>query len=190
VPDVNRETWGAKEAAAPAETENLHPLATGRPAGEAVRLGRRCLVRAGAGAVAAATAGVTIPTTGLAQATPMPSEPAIPPIVWELVAYAANGGEPVAIDDPARYTLQFLPNGELLARLDCNQGRGGYTAVDGVLSVTPLAATRAACPPGSHDTDFLRLLLAATSYGFDADGLLLLSGDQGVLTLRPAAGAS
>jgi heat shock protein HslJ len=124
------------------------------------------------------------------EATPSPTASFIPPIVWELAAYSDSGSEPVFIDDPTRYTLQFLVEGDLLVRLDCNQGRGMYTAVDGELTVTPLASTRAACPPDSHDMDFLRLLLAASRFAFDADGNLLLSGDQGELTLRPGAGAA
>jgi heat shock protein HslJ len=131
------------------------------------------------------------PVLGRAQeATPPPAGSAIPPIVWELVAYTGGGGEPVAIDDPARYSLQFLPEGELLALLDCNRGRGTYVAADGMLTISPLATTRAACPPESHDMSFLRLLTAATRFAFDADGCLLLGGDQGELRLRPAAGAA
>jgi heat shock protein HslJ len=131
------------------------------------------------------------PVVGRAQeATPAPAAAAIPPVVWELVAYTDSGGEPVAIDHPARYALQFLPDGDLLALLDCNQGRATYIAADGVLTMTLMASTRAACPPESHDTDFLRLLLAATRFAFDADGCLILSGDQGELRLRPAAGAA
>ena len=93
----------------------------------------------------------------------------------------------MAIADPTRYTLQFLAEGELLAGVDCNPGHGGYTAADGVLTVTPMATTRMACAPGSHDTVFLSLLLAATAFRFDADGRLRLSGDMGELHLRPAA---
>jgi para-nitrobenzyl esterase len=114
-------------------------------------------------------------------------ETAIPPVVWELVELTELGGAPVAIADPSRYRLQFLPEGELIARLDCNRGRGSYIAADGVLTVTPLAITRMLCPPDSHDATFRRLLHATTSYGFDADGFLLLSGDEGVLRLRPGA---
>jgi heat shock protein HslJ len=124
------------------------------------------------------------------EATPPPDASTIPPVVWELVAYTDSGGEPVAIDDPARYTLQFLPEGELLALLDCNRGRGTYIAADGMLTISPMASTRAACPPDSHDTDFQRLLSTATRFAFDADGCLLLRGDQGELRLRPAAEAA
>lgn len=168
-------------------------LAAGRPEENALRLGRRSFVRAAAGAVAATAAGVGPPiitTTVFAQATPTPTEPDLSSGVWELVAYSESESEPVEIDDPARYTLEFLPEGDLVARIDCNRGRGDYTAMDGALTVTQLATTRMACPPGSRDTVFLRLLLAATGYEFDLDDALRLRGDQGVLYLRLAADAT
>ena len=42
--------------------------------------------------------------------------------------FQRTGSCPVTIPDPWRYTVQFLPEGRLLTRLDCNQGSGGYTA--------------------------------------------------------------
>lgn len=122
----------------------------------------------------------------LAQATPPPTAAAIPPGVWELVALSPEGGEAVTIADPSRYSLQFLPDGTLQAQVDCNRGRGGYTAAAGALSITPLATTRMHCGPGSHDTAFLSLLTAATAYQIDAEGFLLLTGDAGTLRLRAA----
>jgi heat shock protein HslJ len=93
---------------------------------------------------------------------------------------------PVTIADPSRSTLQFLPDGRLLARLDCHHGHGRYTAAAGVLALTPLAVTTAMCPPDSEDTRIQTILERATSYAFDPDGLLLLHGDNGSLHLRPA----
>src|SRR5262245_44432881 len=99
-----------------------------------------------------------------AQATPNPTATGIPPVVWELVSHTATNSKPVAIAEPARYTLQFLPDGRLLARLDCNQGSGGYTASDGVLTLTPMAATLKLCPPDSQVDPFQLLLSQATAY--------------------------
>jgi heat shock protein HslJ len=112
--------------------------------------------------------------------------PPIPPVVWELVGYTATNASPVEVAEPARYTLQFLPEGRLVARLDCNQGSGGYTPADGVLTLTPMAATLKLCLPNSQVNDFGRLLHATTSYRFDPDGHLLLRGEDGVLRLQPA----
>ena len=92
----------------------------------------------------------------------------------------------MTIADPSRYTVQFLPEGRLLARLDCNQGSGGYTAAEGVLTLTPLAVTTAMCPPDSHRPTFQRLLERATAYRFDPEaGLSCCAGRQGALDLQP-----
>ena len=93
----------------------------------------------------------------------------------------------MTIADPSRYTVQFLPDGRLLARLDCNHGRGGYTAAEGVLALTPLARRpRMRCPPDSAATRFQTILARARRrMRSTPDGLLLLRGDTGSLQLRP-----
>jgi heat shock protein HslJ len=127
-----------------------------------------------------------IPGLFAAQASAVPDEIAIPPVIWEMVSFTESQRAPVTIPDPWRYTVQFLPEGRLLARLDCNQGSGGYTAAAGVLTLTPLAVTAAMCPPDSADTTFQRLLTRATSYRFDPEvGALLLRGENGVVQLQP-----
>jgi heat shock protein HslJ len=126
------------------------------------------------------------PSVRAAQATPGPEASAIPPVVWQLAGFTEANGAPVTIADPTRYTVQFLPEGLLLARFDCNQGRGGYTAADGALSLTPMAVTAAMCPPDSYDLTFQRLLGQATSYRFNPEvGHLILRGEAGVLDLQP-----
>jgi heat shock protein HslJ len=103
-----------------------------------------------------------------------------------MVSFSEPESVPVMIADPSRYTVQFLPEGRLLARLDCNQGSGGYTASAGVLTLTPLAVTTVTCPPDSEDTTVQRLLARATSYRFDPEvGTLLLRGEDGVVQLQP-----
>ena len=109
--------------------------------------------------------------------------------LWQLVTLTGTDGVAVAIDDPTRYTVQFLPEGRLTAKLDCNQGSAGFTASEGVLEVSVMAATLALCEPGSHGDTFGRILQYATSYDIDADGILWLRGDEGVLQLRPAFAA-
>ena len=121
-----------------------------------------------------------------AQVTTPEPEPAIPSVVWGLVAFTETNGVPVTIADPSRYTVQFLPDGQVVAQLDCNQGRGGYTAAGGVLTLTPMAATRMMCPPDSYDSTFERLLLQATAYSIDPEsGDLWLRGDAGELQFHP-----
>ena len=121
-----------------------------------------------------------------AQATPTPNDAAIPPVVWELVRFTETNGEPVAIDDPSRYTLQFLPAGQLVAHVDCTQGHGGSTVVDGVRTWTPRATTKARCPPDSYDLPFPLVRSQAPSSWHDPEtGYRVLAGEAGVLALPP-----
>jgi heat shock protein HslJ len=127
-----------------------------------------------------------VPAIAAAQATPTPPEAGIPPLVWELIAFTTPDGVATEVTEPLRYTVQFLPDGQLTAKLDCNQGGGGYTAADGALEIGPMRTTLALCEEGSHGDVFTLLLSKATAYAIDEDGFLLLSGDEGTLRLRPA----
>ena len=123
--------------------------------------------------------------TPLRQATPTPETGEIPPVLWELTAMTPAGGEETAIADPTRYNVQFLPDDKLAAKLDCNRGAGGYTIEDGVLTIGQMATTMALCEPDSQANDYQLILQAVTAYEFDADGNLILSGDDGSLRFRP-----
>jgi heat shock protein HslJ len=120
------------------------------------------------------------------QATPTPpTEPRIPPVVWELTAFAESDADPVDIAEPERYTVQFLPDGQLAIRADCNSGGASYTAENGTLQISPIRTTLVGCPPDSQADPFLILLEAATTFEFDDDGMLQITGPEGSLTLRP-----
>ena len=94
-------------------------------------------------------------TASLAGAqTPPPSTS--PPLVgtsWQLVRFQSSNDTALTPDDRAKYTIEFGPDGQLAARIDCNRGRGTWTSNGpSQLQFGPLALTRAACPPGSlHD---------------------------------------
>jgi heat shock protein HslJ len=130
---------------------------------------------------------VFAPSVRAVQITTGSEVSAIPPVIWQLVGFTETNGTMVAIADPSRFTVQFLPEGMLLAQLDCNQGRAGYTATDGMLTLTPMAVTTAMCPQDSSDVNFQWLLGQATSYRFNPEiGHLVLRGEGGVLDLQPA----
>jgi heat shock protein HslJ len=119
------------------------------------------------------------------QATPVPTEEVgIPPIIWELVEMPANDGQPVEIAEPARYTIQFLPDGKLGVGADCNSVGGNYKVDGEKLDLEFTVSTLALCPPDSQAEPFQRLVENATSFAFDPDGHLLLQGDDGTLRLR------
>lgn len=120
----------------------------------------------------------------LATATPAPTRSIIPPIVWQAIAITDRAGATTEIADPDRYTAQFLPDGALLIKADCNRGRSTYEIVDGKLTVQPGISTLALCPPQSHDLAFKAALSGATGFAFDDEGLLLLTGSDGDLTLQ------
>ena len=137
--------------------------------------------------VALAALILLVPSLVVSTATPIPAASGIPPVIWHLVGFTEPNAAPVTIADPAHYTIQFLPEGLLLAQFDCNQGRGGYTAADGVLTLTPMAVTTAMCAPDSQGLAFQRVLGQATAYRFNPEiGHLVLRGEAGMLDLQPA----
>ena len=100
--------------------------------------------------------------------------------VWRWTETVA-GNNSVKPDAPDRYTLEFQPGGMVAVRADCNRGSGGYLLNGDALTISPLAMTRAMCPPGSKDSDFLRDLAAVQGQQFRGDDL--------VLTLKAGAGS-
>lgn len=118
-------------------------------------------------------------------ATPEAGGRGIAPHVWVLDSFTPGNDAPVAVDNPERNTAQFLPDGRVTFRLDCNIGQASYTATDGRLTLTNLATTDALCPSGSHGEAFAMLLGTAESYRFDDMGNLILRGPEGALRLRP-----
>lgn len=99
----------------------------------------------------------------------------------------------VAIDDPARYTVEFGDDGRAAFTVDCNRGNATWQAEpaaadSGGLTFGPLALTRMLCPQPSADTKVTAALGRVRSYLL-TDGQLHLSleADSGVMHWRPAA---
>lgn len=139
-------------------------------------------------ALAGSVALIVRRSLGAAFATPATGA-AIPPLRWEL-RQIASGNRVLVPDDPARFWLQFLPDGEVRLRADCNEGSGRY-ALDGPsLTLTELAATAMACGEGSLGERFLMSLGYVVSFriaGDVSDRLLLeMMADGGTLTFEPA----
>lgn len=89
-------------------------------------------------------------------------------------------------DAPERYTLEFQPGGRVGMRVDCNRGSGTWTHDGNKLSFGPIALTRAMCPPGSKDTEFLRGLNQVSGYLFRGGDLVLtLKVDSGSMHFSP-----
>ncbi len=80
----------------------------------------------------------------------------------------------------SRYTVLFQAGGKVAVQADCNRGSGSYALNGSALSFGPLAMTRAMCPPGSRDGEFLAALSAVTGQAFRGNDLVLtLKSDSG-----------
>ena len=103
---------------------------------------------------------------------------------WVLIEYKAEPGDTRATEvRPNRYTLSLAQDGSARAKLDCNNGRTGWTASEptkgsGTITFDRVAATRARCPD-----DMLGERLAA-----DLPRMTAWSVYDGRLTLKPASG--
>ncbi|MCU0943928.1 MAG: META domain-containing protein [Rubritepida sp.] len=119
------------------------------------------------------------PALAWAEATPA----ALAGTRWQWVGLA-GAGEALTIAEPARYTLEFLPEGRLALRADCHRGAGGLAfPAPGILRVGAIALTRALCPPGSLSDRFVQEVSAAARWSL-RDGQLWLERAEGAATLR------
>jgi heat shock protein HslJ len=101
--------------------------------------------------------------------------------VWHLRAMADANGTIQAIEDPSLFTLMLTDDGKVTARVDCNRASGGYTISGNVLSIGPLASTKAYCGTASFDWQFLTLLGGQTTVTASGATLQLLS-PRGTMT--------
>ncbi len=102
---------------------------------------------------------------------------------WRWTGTSMSDGSRITPDAPDRYTLDFQPGGLVTVRADCNRGSGSYRIDGGALTFGPLAMTRAMCPPGSKDAEFVRGLAAVSGQLFRGNELVLtLKLDSGSMT--------
>jgi len=106
---------------------------------------------------------------------------------WQLVKFQGSDGKALTPDDKAKYTIEFVADGQLRARVDCNRGRGTWkSAGPGQIQFGPLALTRAQCPAGSLHDQILKQWPHIRSYVLK-DGHLFLSlmADGGIYEFEP-----
>lgn len=104
---------------------------------------------------------------------------------WRLVRIAYSDDSEVIPDDPARYTFEFMADGGLAIRNDCNRGMGTYKTDGASLAFSPIAFTRMACPRDSLFNEVARNLEIVASYQIE-DGMLFiaLAMDVGIMELE------
>lgn len=88
---------------------------------------------------------------------------------WQQTIYPDDTrAAPVNSDN---YTLKLLSDGKVNIRADCNLGGGIYALREHEIYIEITHTTRAACPPGSLEQNYIRDLNAAAVYFFEADVL-------------------
>jgi heat shock protein HslJ len=86
---------------------------------------------------------------------------------------------------PEHYTLQFMDDGRVVVRADCNRGSGRYTAdASGNLTLSAIALTKMGCPAGSLDAAFMRDLREVSGYRLEGGTLRLALRGGGSMTFR------
>jgi heat shock protein HslJ len=102
-----------------------------------------------------------------------PESESITGVVWKWQQTRYNNDQLSVPPDSSSYTIEFMPDGRMYIRADCNQVGGNYKSEGSIISIELTHSTRAMCPPDSLDQDFKNDLNAAKIYFFK-DGLLFL----------------
>jgi heat shock protein HslJ len=135
-----------------------------------------------AAALAAGGLAPALPARAQSMTTPEASaQMAIPPIVWDLREFPGVG----PVNEPGRYTVQFMEDGQISIRADCNWVAGLWTANDGALDITITRTTLAGCPSDSLEQPLVVGLDNATSYLVDGFSLVI-GGPSGEMHFAPA----
>jgi heat shock protein HslJ len=108
---------------------------------------------------------------------------------WRLLKFEGGDGSTLKPDDPSKYTIELAAGGQLIARVDCNRGRGTWKS-DGAASLQfgPMALTRAQCAPGSLHDQVVKQWGNIRSYVIrDGHLFLVLTADGGIYEFEPVS---
>ena len=102
--------------------------------------------------------------------------------VWQWVRTLYNNDTKTAPPEPKNYTVQFLSNGGVNVKADCNMKGGTYSLKDGKLNIRILNSTMAMCEKGSLEDQFVKDLTAAASVFLNMENLYIgLKYDTGTM---------
>lgn len=110
------------------------------------------------------------------------SAQALTGIVWKWQG-TTTPVEQIKPDDPNKYRVEFLADGKVQIKADCNNGSATYTTSDSSITISPIAMTKAYCGAASQDTVFVSQLQNAAIYFF-ADGNLMLDQKADAGTMK------
>ena len=91
--------------------------------------------------------------------------------IWKLAEVQELNDTILSINDPQKYTLEFLPESQVSVHADCKRGSGRYTQFESLLSIQIINVTQAMCPEDSLSEEFIRYLNEANSYILEEDVL-------------------
>ncbi len=158
-------------------------------------IGRRIV----AVAVVSVVAVVLITALAVALAPPRPPGSLLTGTSWQWTGTTGGAGEaPLAVSDPATYTVEFKTDRTFQARADCNSVSGTYrrilpgrtgTSWTG-LTLSPGATSLVACGPDSLADVYLRDLEQAARYVIVSEQLTISLPDGRAMTFRAAAPAA
>ena len=121
------------------------------------------------------------PATGSATApSPIATAPAVVAGgTWSLQSII--GSEmPTVTTEPGQFTLALGEDGRVTMKVDCNRGSGTYMLAGTVLTVGPLATTKAYCASAPLDDQFLRIIEGQSTIRV-AESTLEVSSPRGTL---------
>ena len=81
----------------------------------------------------------------------------------------------------SNYTVQFLADGKLSFKADCNTGSGAYKTSGNTMTITLGAMTMAACPPGSLADAYVKQLGSVAGYAITQTNLILTTRPDNAL---------
>ncbi|MGE5375848.1 MAG: META domain-containing protein [Bacteroidota bacterium] len=115
-----------------------------------------------------------VPTATVQVTVPPQTTNPIQGINWQWDSVTDNStGQTTGVPVPAQYTIAFNSNGTVNGLADCNSFTGTYSQTNG-LTIKITSMTRAACPDGSLDQQYIDLLSNVASGGPDGSGNLAL----------------
>lgn len=108
--------------------------------------------------------------------------------VWQWQEYVDMGEvSDIKVDDPATYTLEFLPDGTYKVVADCNLSSGRYTVDGSLLTLEPGPTTLAECGPESLYDQYLSHLGDVVTFVLEGGKLFLnLKMDAGNMVFAAA----
>ena len=105
-------------------------------------------------------------------------------ITWQLTLFQDGTAAPVAVAEPARYTLRFGNDGLAAVMSDCNSCGGSYSLDGAVFRAGPFACTRAFCGATSLDPAYPAALEKARAVTQETPAQLTIHGDGVTLVYR------